>query len=161
MNENDFEGKWLYSELLRGNIHSLMILGFKDHGSSEIIFQVQLPMDIEEFSKDHSWHDLGRNILGGTVSELREVLPYYMNGICLEHNGVGRLANFPDLNISHLKMRPNSACFGIELNGEYVQLAGGDMDSLGNNFMIYFLRGLSGEWDKGIDFTPSGLGIDE
>lgn len=119
-----------------------------DPQTVRVIFAVQLPL--VSLQKKYKWSDIVDETIRSDIEDLIEILPKYMQDICLEHNFVKRVTEFPDYRIGHLDY--TSSCISIGGDGKRLQIAGCHPDDVGEDFVKYFVKGLRGEW-KGIHFA--------
>lgn len=113
----------------------------------EIIFNVQLPL---KNLMDYGWSDYVEEMIQSDIRDFIEILPKYMQDICMEHNGLKRINEFPDYQIGHMEYSPSSICIGGD--GKHLQIAGCYPGDVGEKFVENFVKGLKGEW-KGINFN--------
>lgn len=120
----------------------------KNRGSQifDIIFDVQLPRKVPSHYK---WSSIVQEHIQKDLDDFIKIFPKYMQDICDEHNGLKRIDSFPDYKIGHIDY--NARCICIGGDGEKLQIAGGNPEDLGENFMENFVKGLKGDW-KNINF---------
>lgn len=122
------------------------IMKNKGDQTFDIIFNVQLPRKVPSW---HKWSDIVQEHIQRDLNDFIKIFPKYMQDICDEHNGLKRMDTFPDYIIGHIDY--DSCCICIGGDGDRLQIAGGNPEDLGENFMENFVKGLKGEW-KDISF---------
>lgn len=122
------------------------IMKNKGDQTFDIIFNVQLPRKVPS---RHKWSDIVQEHIQRDLNDFIKIFPKYMQDICDEHNGFKRIDTFPDYTIGHIDY--DSRCICIGGDGDRLQIAGGNPEDLGENFMENFVKGLKGEW-KDISF---------
>lgn len=146
--------KWMFSKLSTDDMIYYYIMERVDGATARIIFNVQLPFITEEMIDMLGWPPSTVAIFDPLIQHLIKVLPRYMQDICNEHNGLYRISHFPYIPKSlKADIVYNTECIGVQNESYRLQIAGCCSDDVGDHFIKCFVRGLKGEWQKGLHFT--------
>ena len=152
---------WCYTEKKMNNLNYYYICEALSPTEFEVIFELQIPRMVRNTEKNrletaepiwtyNKWNSMAKEFIGKYFDELTTILPKYMSDICLEHNGIQRISEFPHLKVGFLQYNERCICVGAD--NEPLQIGAAFNEKMDDDkFIEKFISGLEGDWN-GLSF---------